>query len=186
MAGKTVTFESKSAHFTLIRQHRIQTPLLTGGYQTVQKGLTYKFQPTPSGKGENKLIGVLTVREGQDKLSTDDESFLRPGEEVGVERDAVQALMANKGFGAKFWLKGHEPGTLYPRPQDFRRELQVCIASLNEERLVEMLREERGSHQRPDLLAEVEDALDVVRQTLAVAQAEAEKPAAKAKPKAAA
>jgi hypothetical protein len=183
MAGKTVTFESKSAHFTLIRQHRVQTPLLTGGYQTVQKGITYKFQPTPSGRGENKMVGVLTVREGQDKLTTDDESFLAPGEEVGIERDAVKALMASRAFGAQFWVKGHEPGTLYPRPQDFRRELQVCIASLNEERLAEMLQEERGSHQRADLLAEVEDALEVVRETLAAAAAEAEaaKPAPKQK-----
>jgi hypothetical protein len=183
MAKQTV-FHSKIAGLTLIRQHKLEAPLPTGGWQTTQRTVEYRFQPVPSPNGnENGFIGVLVVKDGQDKLSTDSEAWLRDGEEVGVVRDASAALMANRAYGIDFWLEGHVPGTLYPRPQDFRADLTAASVSLDEERLVEMLKQERGSHGRDDLIREAEIALLAVREHLAAMaaqQAEEEAKAAKA------
>lgn len=182
MAAKTVVFESKYAALTLVRQPKSQIPLPTGvGYQTVQKTLDYTFVPVPSPRAtaESGFIGVLTLREGQDKRDDDNESWLRDGEEVGEMRDAVTALMAHKDFGQDFWIQGHEPGTLYPRPVEFRRDVTVATATLDDEKLEAMLAEERRTHGRVDLLQEAEDALGVVRQLQEAAAAEQEKAAKK-------
>jgi hypothetical protein len=180
----------------LVRQHRAQVPIPDGtGYHTVRKTLEYQFHPENSKRGEDRRgdldradsaehgwVGVLRVKEGQDKLATDGEGWLKPGEEVGVERDAVAALKAHRHFGTKFWMVGHAPGTIYPRPVDWRSDVRRATAKLNEEVLVEMIAAERRSHGRADLIAEAEDALSLVREELAeAAAAAAAKPAPKQK-----
>lgn len=189
MATKTVTFESKYGAFNLVRQRKVQIPLPTGGYHTTQKTVDYQFQPVPSPKAESGFVGVLTVKAGKDKLSTDDEAFLADGEEIGVERDAVAALMASRAFNDDFWVQGHAPGTVYPRPAEWRRDVTLATANLADDKMIEMIAEERRTHGRIDLLAEAEEALEVVTEIIAAeqakrAEAEAAKPAAKAKPKA--
>lgn len=187
MAPKTLTFESKYAAYAIVRSPRIQLPSPSGvGYQTTAKGLTYQFQPVPSPAAESGFVGVLTVKAGQDKL-VDNEDFLKAGEDVEKTRDAIEALMVAREFGADFWVQGHSPGTLYPRPQEWRREVTTCTAKLDDGRLAEMIAEETRTHGRAELIAEAQDALDIVAQMVAEAQAETEaepKPAAKPKPKA--
>lgn len=197
MAKQTVTFHSRDAALKQIRRPLLEQPLLTGGRQTVQKPVTYKFSPVPSptATAETKMIGTLTLTVGQDRMQ-DHEGWLAPGEESvnddgsPVLRDAVEAFRAHRDFGVAFWEAGHPPGTLYPRPQDLRKDVRRALTALDEEALVGMLRRERESHGRVDLLAEIEESLGLVREErakLAAAQAEAEagsKPKAKAKPKA--
>ena len=187
MAKTEVVFESNISHLELVRQRKAQMPLPTGGWHTTQKTVDYKFQPAPSPRTENGWCGLLRVKEGQDKLSTDDEGWLAPGEEVGVERDAVKALMAHRSFGTRFWIVGHAPGTLYPRPQDLRKSMRLALTALDEEALANLLAEERRAHQRAELLTELEESLALVREErarLEAEQAAAEAKAPKAKPKA--
>lgn len=190
MAGKTVLFESDISHLILVRQQKLQMPLPTGGWHTTQKTIDYQFVATPTDRTENGWCGMLRVKEGQDKLAADSEGWLAPGEEAEVERDAVKALMAHRSFGTKFWLAGHEPGTLYPRPQDLRGDIRKWSIKLDEDALAEALAQEQATHQRKDLVTELADALALVRQEkaeLSASQAEAEaqaEKAPKAKPKA--
>ena len=183
MAQNTVTFLSKFSQHELIRQPKLEAPTPTGLWVTAQQRVAYKFEPYRD-PASGKLVGRVTVRPGQDKLDTDGNGWLAPGQDSGVMRDAVEALKAHREFGRDFWLEGHEPGTVYPRPQDFRRDIRVATATLNEEMLAMMIEQERSTHGRGDLVAEAEDALDIVRKTV-VDQGEP-KPAAKAKPKASA
>jgi hypothetical protein len=181
MAQQKVTFVSQFTQHVLLRRPKIETPLVTGGWNTHQQRIEYKFEPSLDSES-GKLVGQLTVKRGQDK-HTDHNGWLRDGEDEDVERDAVDALMAHREFGQEFWLLGHAPGTLYPRPQEFRRELQLAVAALDEDKLVEMLTKERGSHARQELIGEVESAVAIVRdliaQSAAEAEASAKKPAAK-------
>jgi hypothetical protein len=174
-------FESKYANHCIVRRHKLESPLPTGGFHTTQQTLTYQFQAVPSNKTESGWVGVLRVKEGTDKLSTDPEAFLREGEEFGIERDAVQALMASRSFGEDFWLAGHDPGTLYPRPQDWGQDVRRASVALDEEKLLAMIAEERKTHNRGELISDAEDALALVREALAAMQAQADE-AAKAKP----
>lgn len=195
----TVTFISSHPQLELLRVPHFEKPLPMGnGWMTAQQRVAYKFQPVPD-RETGGLVGVLIVKEGSDKL-VDSSGWLRDDQEEGIERDAVQALMAHRLFKCgeddaqegpnrepSFWLQGHEPGTKYPQPAEFRRTIRLAGVSLDEEKLVEMINEERRTHQRQDLLEDAEGTLEAVRQARAeidaAAQAEAEK-AAKAKPKA--
>lgn len=190
MATKEVTFVSKYTRLELLRRAKREVPVPdgSGGWITQQERVAYQFVPSLD-RESGKLVGELKVREGQDKLSSDHSRWLQPGEEFGVERDAVAALLAHHSFGQDFWLLGHDPGTVYPRPQDWRANIRKASVRLDEEALVDMIAEEKRSHGRGDLLAEAEDALREVRQARAELEAEqaaldAAKPAAKAKPKA--
>jgi hypothetical protein len=189
--SQPVVFHSKFLRYELVRQPILQQPLATGGWQTVQKGVRYKFEPAPSqpgarGRGEEgEWVGVLTVMPGQDKL-VDSDGWLAPGQEQGVERDVVEALMAHREFGQDFWLLGHEPGTLYPRPEEFRRDMIKASVALDEDALLELVVAEEKSHARQDLLRDARVTLEQVRQAraeleAAQAAAEAGKPAAKSK-----
>lgn len=187
--AKIVMFESNFLNLTLVRVQKAQIPIPDGtGWQTTRKTVEYQFQPESSQRGEYGWVGVLRVKEGQDKLKSDGEGWLREGEDVGVERDAVAALLAHRSFGTKFWLVGHEPGTLYPRDVDTRAAIRKASVALDEETLVNMIAEERRTHGRADLISEAEDALELVRGALAeVAAHQAAQeaaPKAKAKPKA--
>lgn len=183
--AKTVTFESKAAAHCVVRHPKVQLPSPTGiGYQTTQKGLSYQFQPVPSPKAESGFVGLLTVKVGQDKL-LDHPGWLRDGEDEEKVRDAVEALQAHQEFGRDFWLQGHEPGTIYPRPVEWRQDVIRASAALDDEKLRAMIAEEKASHGRVDLLAEAQEALDIVEGVIASAEAEkAAKPAAKAPAKA--
>ncbi len=201
--AKTVVFESEKLGLTLVRQCRRQIPIPDGsGWQTVRETIEYRFNPENSPRGldrrgdpdraqaaEHGFVGVLRVKEGQHKLATDGEGWLAPGEEVGVERDAVKALMAHRGFGTKFWIAGHAPGTLYPRPEEWRANILQASVALDVDTLTDMIRQERSTHGRADLLAEAELALETVqaaRAELEAAQEQAaKKPAAKKAPAAA-
>jgi hypothetical protein len=194
MAVKTVLFESDISHLILVRQPKLESPLPTGGRHTVQKTIDYRFIATPTDRTENGWCGMLRVKVGADKLTTDHEGWLRDGEDTGIERDAEAALMAHRSFGTKFWLAGHPPGTIYPRPQDLRGDIRKWTVKLDEDSLADALAKEQASHQRKDLVTELGDALALVReekaslaasQAEAEAQVEAETAKAKAKPKAA-
>lgn len=186
MAAKPVTFHSKYTEHEIIRRPRIQVPLPQGGWQTIgEPRISFNFHaaPAPDGGG---LIGVCHVIPGRNRM-VDGDGWLAAGMEQ-VERDDVDALRAHNAFGHDFWEAGHAPGTKYPRPQDFRRDLMTAVGKLDEERLVAMIAEEQGSHARPDLLEDATAALGTVREELAQVQAAAEaaeaekaKPAAKAK-----
>lgn len=180
--AKTVTFESKYGAYSLVRYPKVQTPSPTGiGYQTTHRGLSYQFQPVPSPKAESGFVGLLTVKAGQDKLDTDHDGWLRDGEDQGKVRDAADALMAHREFGRDFWLQGHDPGTIYPRPQEWRQDVIRASAALDDEKLMTMIAEEKASHGRIDLLEEAQEALDIV--AAVIAESEAEK-AAQPSPKA--
>lgn len=182
----TVTFFSNYTEHVLTRRPQIDVPLAQGGWQTTQPPVRYRFSPAVNEKGE--LVGRLDVKVGQDKFK-DHSGWLAAGQDQTVDRDAADAMRAYHAFGRDVWESGHAPGTLYPRAQDFRKELLRAVGGLNEERLVEMVSEERWSHARPDLVSEAETALATVREAVAEIAAqqaaqEAAKPAAKAKAKA--
>jgi hypothetical protein len=180
MAPKTITFHSRYTEHEIIRRPRNQVPLpMGGGWQTVgEPRISYQFHAAPAPDGKS-LIGVCHVQVGRNKM-VDGDGWLAAGLEQ-KERDDVDALRAHEAFGRDFWEAGHAPGTLYPRPQDFRRELMEAATGLHEERLVAMLVEERKSHARRELIEDAEAALENVRVALAQATAQAE---AEAKPKA--
>lgn len=194
MAAKTVTFESKYAAHTLVRYPKVDLPSPTGvGYVNTNKGKTYQFQPVPSPRTESGFVGVLQVKVGQDKFDFDHDGWLRDGEEQGKERDAVEAFMAHREFGQDFWVQGHGPGTLYPRPQEWRADVTRATAALDDDKLTAMIAEEKRTHGRQELIDEAQDALAIVAEVIASEQAKAQqepepdpdpKPAAKAKPKA--
>lgn len=188
MAAKTVTFESKYAAHTLVRYPKVDLPSPTGvGYQNVNRGKTYQFQPVPSPLAESGFVGHLTVKAGADKLTTDHDGWLRDGEEQGKERDVVEAFRAHREYGQDFWEQGHAPGTVYPRPVDWRKDVTLATANLADDKLAEMIAEERRTHGRQELIAEAMDALDVVQEIItaeAAKREEEEAKAPKAKPKA--
>jgi hypothetical protein len=183
MAATEFVFISNYTAHRLIRRPKHEIPTVTGAWITRQDGVSYQFEPWLD-RDSGKLVGILRVKAGQDKLDTDAGGWLKDGEEYGIERDAPTALMAHRAFGEDFWLSGHEPGTLYPRPQDWRADVRKASVSLDEELLVNMVAEERRTHGREDLIGEAQDALELVRGALAAAQAQAEAEAPK--PKAAA
>lgn len=182
------TFISKYTKHQVLRraQREVPVPDGSGGWVTSQQGIRYEFQPSLD-RESGKLVGQLVVKAGQDVLDSDHGGTLRAGEEFGVKRDAPAFLQAHRAFGEDFWLQGHEPGTVYPRPADWRANVRKASVGLDEEALVEMINAERKSHSRVDLISEAEDALALVRQARAeidaqVAQAEAEQAKAAEKP----
>ena len=186
MAPKPVTFHSRYTEYEIIRRPRIQTPLpMGGGWQTVgEPRISFEFHAAPSPDGTH-LIGVCHVLPGRNKL-VDGDGWLAAGMEQ-KERDDVEALRAHSAFGRDFWEAGHEPGTLYPRPVDFRADLVSASVALDEEAILELIGAEEKSHVRRELLDEAKVALDQVRSARAqieAAQAEADAEAEKKTPKA--
>jgi hypothetical protein len=184
MAAKEHTFVSKYTQHEILRRPKMEVPLASGGWIPSQQRVSYPFKPSLD-RESGRLVGQLTVREGQDVLDTDHSGTLAPDKEIGIKRDAVQFLMDHRAYGEDFWLLGHDPGTLYPRPVDWRADVRKASVTLDEEALVGMIEKERRTHGRGDLIAEAQDALDLVRTVQSAAVEEAEK-SPKAKPKAAA
>lgn len=188
MAKTAVIFHSRFTEHELVRRPRDEEPLRGGGWRTTQTRIAYQFHAAPAPDGLGGLIGVLEVQPGKDRMA-DHNGWLKDGQDETAERDAVAALRAHRQYGFDFWEAGHAPGTLYPRPVDWRRDVMSAGVGLDEETLVRMIGEERGLHARPELMTFAEETLAVVRDNLAqiaaTQEAEAAK-AAKAKPKAAA
>jgi hypothetical protein len=181
--AKEVTFISKYTRHMLVRRPKMEVPLATGGWVPSQQRVAYQFEPSLD-RASGTLVGQLTVREGQDVLDTDHAGTVAGGKDIGVKRDAVQFLRDHPAFGDEIWELGHEPGTVYPRPQDWRTNIRKATIKLDEQALVDMINEERRTHGRGDLIAEAEDALKDVRSERAEIEAEAAaaKPAAKKAP----
>lgn len=175
--ARTVTFHAKYTEHELTRRPKLEQPLLSGGFQTVQQPLRYKFAPTKSPDGEF-LIGELVVNVGQDKL-VDHSTWLRPGEDQTVERDAADALRAHYNFGADFW-EAPMPAVL------FRKNLHRANTKLEEDTVLAMIAEEQRVANRRDLLDEANTVLEMIREMRAEMQAAAEaqeaEEQAKAKP----
>jgi hypothetical protein len=184
MATEFVFISNYTAH-RLVRRPKHEIPTVTGAWITRQDGVSYQFEPWLD-RDSGKLVGILRVKAGQDKLDTDAGGWLKPGEEYGIERDAPTALMAHRAFQEDFWLHGFPPGTKLPRPQEWRADIRQASVDLNEELLVKMIADERRTHGREDLISEAQDALDLIRGALAAAQERAEAEAAPPKAKAAA
>lgn len=179
----TITFFSNFTQHELVRQPRNDKPVPSGvGWISDTPGVRYRFEPAVNEDG--RLVGRLDVRTGQDVMQ-DTLGWLAAGEDSSVKRDAPEALKAHREFGRDFWLM--------PVPSTMVRKLirQASVA-LSEEDLVALIAEERGASNRRELIAEAEDALNLVREAVATLQAqavqaeqeEAAKPKAKAKPKA--
>jgi len=179
MATREVTFVSKYTRHKVLRRPPIDKPLGSGGWVPEQSRVRYDFEPGLD-SASGKLVGRKTLTVGQDKLDTDHSGTLAPGQEFGVERDAVEFMMAHRAFGKDFWLEGFPPGVILPRPQEWRATVRKASVSLDEEALVRMVTEERRTHGRPDLISEAEDALALVREALAEVAAAQEAEAAKA------
>jgi hypothetical protein len=146
---------------------------MVGAWQTTQTPVRYRFQPAVNEKGE--LVGRLDVQVGQDKL-VDHAGWLAVGAEAGIERDAAEALQVHKEFGSDFWMKDHEPGTLYPRPQDTRAAIRKASVALDVETLERMIAEAQ------DALGLIQEMVDAQAEAQAKGETPAGEPAAKAKP----
>lgn len=177
--AETVTFFSNFTQHQLVRQPRNDKPVPSGvGWISDTKGVRYQFQPALDEAGE--MVGRLDVKVGQDVLQ-DTLGWLAPGQDDELKRDAPEALRAHREFGRDFWQM--------PVPAaSIRARIRQASVALNEEALVALLDEERGSSKRADLISEAEDALALIREALSEmaaqqAAAEAEK-AAKPSPKA--
>jgi hypothetical protein len=171
---QTVTFVSRYSDLVLVRKPEIDQYVTGLGRQVLQRALRYEFHRNH-----------LKVTAGKD-VHQDSLGWLAPDADPDEERDVVEALKAHRSYGRDFWLQGHAPGTQYPRPQDTRKALQEAIGQLNEARVQEILDEERGSHNRADLIEECENALGVIGSAVAAieahkAEADAAKPGPKAK-----
>jgi hypothetical protein len=185
MAAKEHTFVSKYTQHEILRRPKMEVPLASGGWIPSQQRVSYPFKPSLD-RESGRLVGQLTVREGQDVLDTDHSGTLAPDKEIGIKRDAVQFLLDHRAYGEDFWLLGHDPGTLYPRPVDWREDVNRASIFGDEEALVGMIEKERRTHGRGDLIAEAGAALKLLREAIAYADAQAAEKAPKAKPKAAA
>lgn len=171
---RTVTFVSRYSDLTLVRKPEVDEYVTGIGRKVLQRALRYEFHQNH-----------LKVTAGRD-VHQDSEGWLAPGEDPDEERDAVEALKAHRAYGRDFWLEGHGPNVVYPRPVDVRKELKAAIAALDEARVAEMLREEREGHNRAELVEECEDALEVIGTAVAAIEAhkaEAAAQAAKPEPK---
>jgi hypothetical protein len=122
MAAKEHTFVSKYTQHEILRRPKMEVPLASGGWIPSQQRVSYPFKPSLD-RESGRLVGQLTVREGQDVLDTDHSGTLAPDKEIGIKRDAVQFLLDHRAYGEDFWLLGHDPGTLYPRPVDWREDV---------------------------------------------------------------
>lgn len=175
MAPQTVTFQSRFTELVLWRVPIVEIINAGTGLRTVtQKGIHYDFHKAPDGAGGE--IGELTLQVGQDRLE-DGLDWLARNQESGVERDAVDAVRAHVWFGAQVWEKGWQPGTLEPRPADFRRDLMTAVSVLDADKVNEMLEEELTTHARGDLVAEAETALASINAAQDALEAHLEGPA---------
>lgn len=177
-----VTFISNYSNHRLTRRAWVEKPLgdNSGGWVTSQVPVRYQFE---AGMEDGKVVGVLTVKAGQDKL-VDHGGWLAAGQEQGVERDAVAALRAHREYGHDF-VQQATPAKLV------RARIRSAIANLNGEDLEALISEERAEHNRRELVTEAQDALELVREQMANIRAaqeqaalEEQEKAVKAKPKA--
>lgn len=159
----TATFHSNYTEYRLVRQAHVETPLAIGaGWVTSIKPIRYQFQ---SGLEDGKLVGVLTVPVGSDKL-IDHSGWLAPTAEQGVERDAADALRAHHDFGRNIWEASVPAASI-------RARIQRAIATLAEADLDAILAEERAKGNRRELVVEIESAIRLVVDTRAEYEAEA-------------
>lgn len=187
MAPRTVTFVSKFSEHSLTRRPHIEIPVPdgTGGYVTRQPAERFLFKP---GLEDGRIVGIYTAKVGANK-HRDHSGWLAHGEDQELERDEVDALRASKEFGRDIWEQGWAPGTMTPRPQDFRAALQLALVSLDVDAIDTMLSTEQQTHGRVDLVSEARMALTTVQSALRAAADAAEpipespvaKPAARAK-----
>lgn len=164
----TVTFHSRHPNHLLVRKCKDSEFISGVGERVTQKSVKYQFEQ-----------GVLTVTGGKDRL-VDNPGWLRDDEDPDAERDVVEALRAHREFNRDFWEKGYGPGTILPRPPDYRADLMAAVANLDEDAIVTMLSEERAGRLntqgemkagRPDLIRETEQALESVRSARATLEA---------------
>lgn len=194
MATQTVTFFSNATQHELVRRPKNDKPIPSGtGWITDDPGLKYKFQPAIDESG--RMVGRLDVAVGQD-VQTDTNRWLAPGLE-SVERDAPSAIRAHKSFKRDFWEM--------PTPAaNLRAQIRKFSVALDSDGLEGLIGQEQATFNRADLIAEAQDALELVQQTQAELRAAADaeneaqpdefetptvtpivpKPKAKAKPKA--
>ena len=149
---KTHTFYSRHRKLRLIRIPQAVVNDNWGGQITRERfpGVTrsiYEF--------EN---GQLTVTDGQDVF---------PDAPDGSAQDAVQWLRSHPEFNVRFHESGNEPDRPLPSDEDFMDMINEASLELNVDRIVELLREERESHNRASLMTFADRAR---KRTLALRQ----------------
>lgn len=140
-AGKAV-FYSKHAGLQLVRQRTVRAQNALGNDYIAVPPVVYRFV-------DHARVGVLTVAPNQDVLEDG------PG---GAEQDAIAWLMSHPRYGVRFVRKGQEPGRPLPTDEDFLSMVTTATANRDFAALDELEAQEKRTHQRSLLLANVANA----------------------------
>jgi hypothetical protein len=152
---QTVTFRSRFSEHVLTRVPRLEGHTPMGQRTVVQAGERFQF------KGH-----LLAVRPGRN-VHQDSMDWLADDADPIAERDEVEALKAHREFGKDFWEEGHAPGTLYPRPQEFRKSVVTASVALDADEIQRLLDQEFGTHNRAELVQFAKDTLETIQETQA-------------------
>lgn len=136
---EVVEFYSKSMGLRLVRRPRNIITNPVGQQSEVSKHLGYHFAPD----------GRITVVAGQDVL---DDGPVDPETMLPTPQDALGWLRSHPQLNILFFEEGAEPDR--PRPTD--KEFYAALKGFAEERNVEaiagLVKQERGSHNREQLI----------------------------------
>ena len=144
-------FYSRYTNLKLVRQPTIDETLVGGARRVLNPGTRYRFEQ-----------GVLRVRAGRDKM-IDRDGWLAPGQEEGIERDAVEALRAHRRYNKDFWEAGREPGRPTPYEEDVLADMSKAAADLKDDVIERLLVGERETHNRQLLVRALTSALETTR-----------------------
>lgn len=146
----TFVFYSRASRLRLLRQHKTEVPITTGGWIQGQPSVRYEF-----------MAGSLAVTKGQDVLPDGPQEYdEEAGEFRPTKQDAVTWLMAHSAFNVDFWLEGEEPGRLSPTDREVHVEITDALIERDAVRLVRIIEQEKRTHQRKQLIDAAKDALD--------------------------
>ena len=139
---ETATFFSKHGSLRLVRQPRNIVPNALGINVEHSKGVVYQFDK-----------GRLDVEAGKDLLPDG------PPDETGqpTVQDGVSWLMRHPLLNADFHREGHEPDRPLPTEDVFLEAINDAAFALDEETIVQMLAQERATHNRPTLVKAADD-----------------------------
>lgn len=138
VAQRVYEFRSKGMDYRLVRRSKVVTPNGFGHLQTTQTPVRYEFKD-----------GLLRVTEGQDVL---------PDGPNGAEQDALGFLRSHPRLNVRFW----EVGVRMPPESEFYEAAAAAGIQYDEQRLRELIDDERNSYGRQHLIDFAERTLETV------------------------
>lgn len=147
---KTWTFRSKHGSFCIVREPLIRSVEATGIQRTInqESAIRCKFHQ-----------GVLVVTE--DLTVTPAEGIVpnrvMPDGPMGEPQDMVSWLRSQRDFNLRYHEEGNEPDRPLPTDDQFLEMVNDAAFALDEERITELLAQERETHNRSVLVKAADD-----------------------------